>query len=120
MKTAGIIMMICVIALAGFIGVKMTGQTTSSFEAKIGDLASVEYELRLNDGELIDSSIFEFEIGSGQVIKGFDEAVIGMKVGEEKEVSIPPKDAYGEIGSGSTHDLAGETLNFKIKLLEIK
>ncbi len=112
-------MIIGVVFLASFLTIKMTGNTTEDFKAKIGDVINVEYELRLDDGKVIDASTIEFEIGSGQVIKGFDEAVIGMRIGEEKEVSILPKDAYGEAGSGLTHALAGETLNFKLKLIGI-
>ena len=70
---------------------------------KKGDKISVEYEGRFEDGEVFDSSShgdhshpLEFEVGTGQVIEGFDEAVIGMSEGEEKEFSIEPADGYGE------------------------
>ncbi len=69
---------------------------------KKGDKVKVEYEGRFEDGKVFDSSKhgehshpLEFEVGSGQVIKGFDEAVVGMKKDEEKEVTIKPEDAYG-------------------------
>jgi FKBP-type peptidyl-prolyl cis-trans isomerase 2 len=68
-----------------------------------GNKVKITYEGRLESGEVFDSSErhdgkpLEFEVGSGMVIKGFDEAVIGMKKGEEKEFSIESKDAYGEI-----------------------
>ena len=57
---------------------------------KKGDSVKVEYEGRFENGEVFDSSSksgkpLEFEVGSGQVIKGFDEALIGMEKGEEKE-----------------------------------
>ena len=68
-----------------------------------GNKIKVDYEGRLEDGEVFDSSThgdhshpIEFVVGSGQVIKGFDDAVIGMKRGEEKEFSIEAKDAYGQ------------------------
>ena len=69
--------------------------------AKIGDKVKVEYIGTLEDGTIFDSSEkhnapLEFEIGSGHIIKGFDNAVIGMKVGEEKEITIAPNEAYGE------------------------
>ena len=64
---------------------------------------SVEYEGKLEDGTVFDSSSrdgeskpLEFAAGTGQVIPGFDNAILGMKVGEEKEFSIEAKDAYGE------------------------
>lgn len=70
---------------------------------KKGDKIKVDYEGKFDDGQVFDSSKhgdhshpLEFEVGSGQVIPGFDNAVVGMKVGEEKEFSILPKDAYGE------------------------
>lgn len=72
--------------------------------AKKGDSVSVEYEGRFESGEVFDSSShgdhshpLEFEVGSGQVIKGFDDAVVGMKIGEEKEVKLAPAEAYGQI-----------------------
>ncbi|MHA1209372.1 MAG: FKBP-type peptidyl-prolyl cis-trans isomerase [Candidatus Freyarchaeota archaeon] len=67
---------------------------------KKGDRVKVEYIGMFDDGTVFDSSEgkspLEFEAGSGQIIKGFDEAVIGMEKGEEKEFKIEPKDAYGE------------------------
>lgn len=70
---------------------------------KKGDKIKVDYEGRFESGEVFDSSKhgdhshpLEFEVGSGQVIKGFDDAVLGMKKGEEKEFKIPAKEAYGE------------------------
>ena len=68
---------------------------------KKGDKVRVEYVGTLEDGTVFDSSEkhgepLEFEAGVGQLIKGFDDAVLGMKKGEEKEVKIAPKDAYGE------------------------
>lgn len=68
---------------------------------KKGDKVKVEYEGKLEDGTVFDSSKshgkpLEFEVGSGKVIKGFDEGVVGMEIGEEKEIRIEPKDAYGD------------------------
>ena len=63
----------------------------------------IEYEGKLEDGTIFDSSYhdghshpLEFVAGSNMVIKGFDEAIIGMETGEEKEFSIESKDAYGD------------------------
>ncbi len=85
-----------------------------------GDTVKVEYIGSFPDGEVFDKSEgrgpLEFTAGAGQMIKGFDAAVIGMKVGEEKTVTIPPEDAYG-VGGG--HPLAGKTLEFWIKVVEI-
>ncbi|MGR3812299.1 FKBP-type peptidyl-prolyl cis-trans isomerase [Jiulongibacter sp. NS-SX5] len=67
---------------------------------KTGDTIKVHYKGTLNDGTLFDSSEgrepLEFEVGSGMVIKGFDDGVMGMAVGEKKSVNIPAKEAYGE------------------------
>jgi FKBP-type peptidyl-prolyl cis-trans isomerase 2 len=68
---------------------------------KKGDKIKVEYTGTLEDGTVFDSSEahgqpLEFEVGSGQLIKGFDDAVVGMEVGEEKEIKIQPSEAYGD------------------------
>ena len=67
---------------------------------KGGDKVRVDYTGKLEDGSVFDSSEnhgrpLEFEVGSGQVIKGFDDAIVGMNEGDEKEFRIPPADAYG-------------------------
>jgi peptidylprolyl isomerase len=67
--------------------------------AKAGDTVRVHYTGTLGDGSVFDSSRgrapLEFTLGSGQVIAGFDGAVTGMQIGEEKTVVIPAADAYG-------------------------
>ena len=69
-------------------------------EAKKGDKVKVHYHGKLTSGETFDSSAgrepLEFEIGSGSVIKGFDDGVSGMKVGEKKTINIPVDEAYGQ------------------------
>jgi FKBP-type peptidyl-prolyl cis-trans isomerase 2 len=65
-----------------------------------GDIAKIEYTGTLDDGRQFDTNIgkapFEVEVGAGEVIKGFDSALVGMEEGEEKTVTITAKDAYGE------------------------
>lgn len=67
---------------------------------KQGDTVKVHYVGTLNDGTQFDSSEgrdpLEFNVGAGQVIKGFDDAVTGMEVGNTVNVSIPPDEAYGQ------------------------
>lgn len=69
-------------------------------QAKSGDTVRVHYKGTLGDGQVFDSSEgrepLEFTLGTGQVIAGFDEAVTGMRPGEEKEVTIPSAEAYGD------------------------
>jgi peptidylprolyl isomerase len=67
---------------------------------KVGDKVNVHYKGTLNDGTLFDSSEgrepLQFEAGSGMVIPGFDNAMIGMAVGDSKTINIPSAEAYGE------------------------
>ena len=71
-----------------------------SKSVEIGDLVSVNYVGRFESGEVFDSSEggapLQFTVGQGEVIKGFEKAVIDMKAGEIKTVTIPPEDGYGE------------------------
>jgi len=67
--------------------------------AKSGDTVRVHYTGKLQDGTVFDSSVtrepFQFTIGAGQVIPGFDRAVTGMEPGQKKSAEIAPEDAYG-------------------------
>jgi peptidylprolyl isomerase len=68
-------------------------------QAKQGDSVKVHYTGKLDDGTVFDSSVgrepLDFTVGAGQLIAGFDEAVVGMAVGETKTVRIAPEQAYG-------------------------
>ncbi|MEM3126998.1 MAG: peptidylprolyl isomerase [Candidatus Woesearchaeota archaeon] len=136
---------------------------------KNGDKIKVHYTGTLDDGTQFDTSEgrepLEFEVGSGQLIQGFDTAVVGMKVGDEKNIKLKPEQAYGqpnpellqklpftkrpdfdpkpgqvltlqdpmgrvirafikEVGEDSitvdlNHPLAGKSLNFRIKVVDI-
>ncbi len=140
---------------------------------KKGDKIKVEYTGTFDDGTVFDSTThddhthpIEFEVGAGQLIKGFDDAVVGMELNEEKDIKIKPEDGYGErkeelskeiprdklpkepepkvgmalmmnLPNGQqfpaviksvdeekivvdlNHPLAGKTLNFKIKVVEV-
>ncbi len=69
-------------------------------QAKKGDTVRVHYTGKLTSGEQFDSSAgrepLEFEVGAGMMIKGFDDAVVGMAVGDKKTINILPGEAYGE------------------------
>lgn len=69
-------------------------------QAKSGDKVQIQYVGKLNDGSKFDETTeekpLEFTIGDGQIIEGFEEAVVGMEEGEEKSVTIPVDKAYGE------------------------
>lgn len=69
-------------------------------EAKSGDKVQIHYTGKLDDGTTFDSSTgrdpLEFELGSGQVIAGFDKAVQGMTEGDTKSVTLDPDEAYGQ------------------------
>lgn len=87
-----------------------------------GDNITVDYTGTLEDGTKFDSSIdrgqpFSFTIGQGEVIQGWDQGIIGMKVGEERKLIIPSDLAYGSYGAGSIPPNA--TLIFTVKLISI-
>ena len=73
---------------------------TAERTVKEGDIACVHYTGKLESGEVFDSSKsrdpLEFAVGSGQLIKGFDRAVVGMKKGDKKNIHLEPAEAYGE------------------------
>ena len=66
-----------------------------------GDTVSVHYTGTFENGEKFDSSVdrgvpLDFQVGAGQMIPGFDSAVVGMKIWDKKSITLEPKDAYGE------------------------
>lgn len=95
----------------------------SGDEAVAGKTVSVHYTGTLTDGTKFDSSLdrgqpFEFVLGGGQVIKGWDQGVAGMKVGGKRKLVIPSDLAYGDRGQGSIPP--NSTLVFEIELLAVK
>ena len=98
-----LILLLALVFIAGCVSAPMTTNSTSNNSASdvvaIGDHVSVDYTGKLQDGTVFDSSAGKaplgFDAGGGQMIKGFDAAVIGMRVGDNKTVTLPPEDAYG-------------------------
>ena len=87
---------------------------------KKGDHVSVHYTGTLDNGTIFDSSEgkapLEFDVGAGQMIKGFDDAVVGMKVGEEKTVKIKAADAYGETDPKNIIDVPKQNVPPTVKV----
>ncbi|UQA55760.1 FKBP-type peptidyl-prolyl cis-trans isomerase [Polyangium aurulentum] len=99
-------------------------QQGNGAEARSGNHVSVHYVGTLTDGKKFDSSRdrgkpFEFKLGAGQVIKGWDQGVEGMKVGEKRKLTIPGHLAYGEKGFPGLIP-ANATLVFEVELLAVR
>ena len=90
---------------------------------KVGDTVLVDYTGRFTNGKIFDSSVgkqpFQFVLGKGQVIKGWDEGVGSMKVGGKRKLTIPPNLAYGAQGYPRVIP-PNSTLVFQVELLKIK
>ncbi|XP_076664931.1 peptidyl-prolyl cis-trans isomerase Fkb14 isoform X2 [Andrena cerasifolii] len=92
-------------------------------KSKIGDQLTMHYTGTLQDGTKFDSSLdrdqpFAFQLGVGQVIKGWDQGLVDMCVGEKRKLTIPPELGYGEKGAGNVIP-GGATLLFDVELINI-
>ena len=88
--------------------------------AKSGDQVAVHYTGKHTDGSIFDSSEgrtpLEFQIGSGMVIKGFDDGVTGMSIGDKKTIVIPAAEAYGEHSPENTVSMERSQIPSHIEL----
>ena len=90
-----------------------------------GQTVVVHYTGWLTDGKKFDSSVdrgepFEFKIGVGEVIQGWDQGVLTMKTGGKRRLTIPPELAYGSKSVGGGLIPANSTLIFEVELLDLK
>jgi FKBP-type peptidyl-prolyl cis-trans isomerase 2 len=107
----------------------------SEATAQKGDIVYVHYVGKFPGGKVFDTSMkseaiksglyspardykpLQVVLGNHQVISGFEEALVGMKVNETKDVTLPPEKAYGKTGR---HPMSGKTLQFKLLVTQIK
>jgi len=110
-------------------------QLLSDITAQNGDTVSVHYVGKFPGGKVFDTSMkaeaikaglfnlardykpLQVVLGKHQVISGFEEALVGMKINETKEITLPPEKAYGRSGN---HPMAGKTLQFRLLVTNIK
>ncbi len=97
----------------------------SGLEAISGKMVVVNYTGTLENGQKFDSSYdhgqpFSFTLGVGQVIRGWDEGVAGMKVGGKRKLTIPPELGYGNQDMGNGLIPPNSTLIFEVELLDVK
>jgi len=106
-----------------------TVASTNTMEkvSKKGDVLTMNYTGKLTNGTVFDSNVdpkfghvtpFTFTLGAGQVIAGWDEGLVGMKVGEKKILTIPPEKGYGDRAVSTIP--ANSTLIFDVELVDIK
>jgi FKBP-type peptidyl-prolyl cis-trans isomerase len=98
-------------------------QVGTGAEAQAGQNVSVHYTGWLTTGEKFDSSVdrgrpFQFPLGGGRVIKGWDQGVVGMKVGGKRKLTIPPELGYGSRGAPGAIP-PNATLIFEVELLGV-
>ncbi|HBI34305.1 MAG TPA: peptidylprolyl isomerase [Candidatus Moranbacteria bacterium] len=104
--------------------IKTTQEGTGDRVVRSGDNIAVHYTGKLTDGTKFDSSVdrgtpFEFQIGQGMVIAGWEQGLLGMKVGEKRTLTIPSEMGYGARGAGAVIP-PNATLVFDVELISIK
>ncbi|XP_066589704.1 peptidyl-prolyl cis-trans isomerase FKBP14 [Prorops nasuta] len=135
-KSPSVVLASCQLALALVFTVLALAQAQSDLKvenvyvpeicdvkSKKGDQLTMHYTGRLQDGTKFDSSLdrdnpFTFQLGVGQVIKGWDKGLLDMCVGEKRKLVIPPELGYGERGAGNVIP-GGAVLTFDVELINI-
>jgi len=116
---AAVVVLVVAIAVVMYFAVRSEGPKV----AEAGDVLSVYYTLWLEDGTQVESNVggnpFKFTLGAGDVIKGWDQGLVGMKVGETRTLTIPPDLAYVEAGSPPKIP-PNATLTFEVELLAVE
>lgn len=128
MKKENINIAVWFLIVVGVIGVLIfITMNKSTSTAKAGDTVTMNYTGILADGTVFDSNVdpkfghvepFVFTLGAGRVIAGWDEGIVGMKVGDKKVLVIPPEKAYGPNDYGPIP--GNSTLTFEVELVAIK
>lgn len=85
--------------------------------AQPGQTVEIRYRGTFTDGKEFDKGVFPFQLGSGQVIQGFDLGVSGMNLGQKRRITVPPELGYGTRTSGPIP--GNSTLVFEIEVLKI-
>ncbi|CAG4943076.1 unnamed protein product [Colias eurytheme] len=126
----------CVLAVLALVGATLAGSDVTELKVEVvstpegctvksknGDMLTMHYTGTLDDGHKFDSSYdrdqpFTFQLGAGQVIKGWDEGLVDMCVGEKRKLVIPSSLGYGERGAGNVIP-PHATLHFEVELINI-
>lgn len=122
MQIAAMLVSLAMLQTGGHLEIKDV-KVGSGTTAKLGDRVTVDYTGKLTSGKQFDSSVgrapFSFVIGAGEVIKGWDQGVPGMKVGGKRDLTIPSTLGYGAAGAGE--DIPpNSTLKFNIELKKVE
>lgn len=125
-----VVIVIAVVGVLSYLSVNKNSknmENNSEIVSKVGDVLSMNYTGTLADGTVFDSNVdpkfmhvqpFSFTLGAGQVIAGWDEGLVGMKVGEKKHLVLTPDKAYGAQGHPPVIP-PNATLTFDVELLAI-
>jgi len=123
LRCAILLAFLCAVALADELQIEKVVTNECEVKSKKGDMLSMHYTGTLEDGSKFDSSVdrgepFTFQIGVGQVIKGWDEGLLDMCPGDKRKLIIPSDMAYGKQGAGEVIP-PDSTLYFDVEMVEI-